>query len=102
MLLNQIPYNYPNPFDAGEQTRFWLPLSDGGGAQVQIRIFDFAGQLVKDLYNGTVTTATVIEWNGTNNAGARVANGVYLAHVRLGAGGGVKEDIVKVAFRSKQ
>lgn len=101
-FVSGIPYNYPNPFDAGTNTRFWLPLSDGGGAQAQIRLFDFAGKPVKDLFSGAVTSATVIEWNGTNNSGERVANGVYLAHVRLSAGGRVKEDIVKVAFRSKQ
>jgi len=43
------------------------------------------GQLVRTLYSGEMPAGRFsIEWNGTNEAGERVASGVYLAVFKAG------------------
>ncbi|HEY3295941.1 MAG TPA: hypothetical protein VGL38_10920 [bacterium] len=105
-LGDSIVYNYPNPFsllpnEGGGMTRFSLPAT--GGAFVQIKIYDFSGQFVSTVFEGNLpSTGFEPVWRAQNDRGEQVASGVYLAHVRLKAGGQTKDQIVKVAFRNKR
>jgi hypothetical protein len=94
-----VPFTWPNPFDPGEVTHFVIPI-EGGGAEVQIKVYSFSGEFVRSVYEGWYMPPTDIVWNGTNENGGQVANGVYLAHVRLSASGQTRDDILKVAFRN--
>lgn len=102
VIETETAYNYPNPFEYGEETHFVVPISGGGvGSFVRINIYDFAGQHVRKVFEGTWMNIEPV-WDGRNEDGEFVANGVYLAQVVTQAGGQTKEDIVKVAFKNKK
>jgi len=102
VIETETAYNYPNPFEYGEETHFVVPIMGGGvGSFVRINIYDFAGQHVRKVFEGTWMNVEPI-WDGRNDDGEFVANGVYLAQVVTQAGGQTKEDIVKVAFKNKK
>jgi hypothetical protein len=69
-----ISQNYPNPFNPSTSIRFSVPRA----GQLQLLVFNSAGQLVKTLADGTTApgnfTAT---WNGTDNHGVAAPSGVY-------------------------
>ncbi|MBU1076100.1 MAG: hypothetical protein KKH98_02325, partial [Spirochaetes bacterium] len=51
------------------------------------KIFTLTGELVKTLSDGQTfsgTTRHILQWNGKNDAGVEVVNGVYLIHVKGG------------------
>jgi len=72
----------PNPFVARAALDFALP----GQGLVRLEVFDVRGRLVKTLEDGVLPAGRhTRSWDGTNLAGGRAANGVYL--VRLSAPG---------------
>ena len=73
----------PNPFNPMTTIRFDMPQA---GA-VELAIYDVRGRLVKSLSRGETWDIGrhEVRWNGTNDAGQRVASGVYL--VRFVSGG---------------
>jgi hypothetical protein len=69
--LNQ---NYPNPFNPTTQIQFSLPKN----TDVKIAIYNMMGQRVKMLIDQPLNAGLhTLSWDGTNNAGLTVANGVY-------------------------
>lgn len=101
IIETESAFNYPNPFEFGGETRFRIPVTGTLGVSVQIKVYDFAGQFVANVYDGPYAGGDPI-WNGRNENGETIANGVYLAHVITSAGGKTREDIVKVAFKNKK
>ena len=93
--------NYPNPFGIDDEfTRFVFLLEQNG--DVELRIFTLLGELVwsaeetglpPGLYDG------LIKWDGYNNVGNLVLNGVYIAVLKVNyTSGGSKTFKRKVAF----
>lgn len=75
--------NYPNPFNAGTSLIFGLPSSQN----VRIRVFDARGGLVATLLEGPMDGGFhPVDWDGTNDAGAAVASGIYFARLESGSG----------------
>ncbi len=78
--------NYPNPFNPDT----WIPYQLTRSADVVISIYSSTGQLVKTLNLGYkpagryATRAAAAYWDGKNEAGQRVASGIY--YYRLSAG----------------
>jgi hypothetical protein len=77
--------NYPNPFGITEKETKFVFFAQGSGT-VEIKIYTLLGGLVwssdvnvqgQQLYDG------LISWNGLNNAGNEVLNGVYLAVIKI-------------------
>jgi hypothetical protein len=69
--------NYPNPFD--RETVFYF-RTNGVPNEAKIEIFTVGGKLIKSLHNaGDGRTV----WDGTDDLGQRVANGVYLARLAV-------------------
>jgi hypothetical protein len=83
--------NYPNPFNPVTTIRFTVGTNqatianggestfDGSTVQTSLRVYNIRGQLVKilvdeELYPGSYEAI----WDGTDDAGDRVASGVYL------------------------
>ena len=71
--------NYPNPFNP----ETWIPYHLANDTDVEIRIYDTRGSLVRSLelghqragiYTGRGRAAY---WDGRNDVGERVANGIY-------------------------
>jgi hypothetical protein len=75
----------PNP--ARGNTRISFALREPG--VVDLAIYDVAGRFVASVYRGEAPSGeTVLQWNGFDDAGGRVASGVYF--VRLATAGGVR------------
>jgi hypothetical protein len=85
--------NYPNPFCAGqEETRVRYILTED--SDVSIHVYTLTGNLVwemtlpagKEGGKGQPTGYTnEILWDGRNNAGMTVANGMYLMEIKAGS-----------------
>ncbi len=82
----KVHQNYPNPFNP----ETWIPYQLASDSEVTIRIYSSAGQLIRILdlgYKGTglyLTKDTAAYWDGTNEAGERVSNGIYFYNVKAG------------------
>ncbi len=79
----QLGQNYPNPFNPTTTIKYAVP-NEG---LVQLKIYNTAGQLVKTLVDEIKPPGNYSAiWDGSNEADAQVASGVYL--YKLTAGGG--------------
>jgi len=80
--------NYPNPFDDRIGTDFTFIISQE--AEIEIKIYTVDGRLIKRLSHITAHPGfNRIHWNGLDEQGDRLANGVYLykiiARTRFGS-----------------
>jgi hypothetical protein len=78
-----LSQNYPNPFNPTTTITYTLAER----ADVSLRIYNVAGQLIRTLVNetgspGEVHTAT---WDGRNDAGQSVSSGVYFYRLTAGS-----------------
>ena len=77
-------YNYPDPFRSNTAFTFRRTAVGGAGepVNVKIKVFTLSGRLIKTiLAYGLTETFVKIEWNGLDEDGNRLANGVYLYEV---------------------
>ncbi len=66
--------NYPNPFNPSTAIRFELSKTEN----VKLDIYNVKGQLVKTLVNGMRNQGQhKVTWNGSDNTGKTVTNGIY-------------------------
>ena len=77
-----IYQNYPNPFSFSTMISFNLTADLHESAQ--IRIYNIKGQLIKTLSPQIGKSAGIhkIEWNGTDNQGIQVSNGIYFYRIQ--------------------
>lgn len=74
--LNQ---NYPNPFNPSTTIEYSVQTTDN----IQIKIYNSLGQLVKTLVNETKTPGEYSSiWNGKDDNGSLVASGTYFYQVQ--------------------
>ena len=70
-------YNYPNPFK--DRTAFTFQHNYSGTINTSIKIYTVSGRLIKEINRQNIPDKfVVIDWNGTDQDGERLANGVYL------------------------
>jgi len=75
----QIHPNVPNPFNPS--TTIGFEVSPAGG--VDVDVFSPAGAKVRTLVHESLDAGThEVRWDGRDDAGRRVASGVYIARVR--------------------
>jgi hypothetical protein len=80
-LVFALNQPYPNPLASGAQIRYALPQA----AQVELRIYDVAGTLVRRLVDGNQLAGyRSAYWNGCDDRGRTVAPGVYYCRFRAG------------------
>ena len=77
-----LDQNYPNPFNPETTIEFGLAAE----ADVQLVIYDLAGQVIRTLISGEQMQAGhhSAAWDGNNSAGAKVGSGVYLYRLTAG------------------
>lgn len=69
----------PNPTYGQTEFRFSLPAD----SNAQLSLYDLRGHLVRNLYSGwTSTEPTVATWDGTDDGGRKVAQGMYVARLK--------------------
>jgi hypothetical protein len=82
-------YSYPLPFSpSSEAVRIHFSTA-GKTTPVTIRLFDFAMQPVKTLLRDAVRSGSIEHdeiWDGRDDRGRRVANGIYFYRVELDGG----------------
>jgi len=80
--VSRLYQNYPNPFNPTTAIRFSLPEA----AQVKLTVYDISGREVRNLVSGSLQAGVHdIQWNATNNNGARVASGIYIYRLQAGS-----------------
>ena len=68
-------FNFPNPFS--DQTKFTFELSSN--AQLSISIYTIGGKKIKQINNRSYQQGFhQINWDGRNQFGSLIANGVYI------------------------
>ncbi len=72
--------NYPNPFSQNTEIKFTLPSA----SYVTLTVFDVAGNKVKELYNGNVSSGEhTVSWDGKDATGIKVGSGSYLYELKV-------------------
>ena len=94
-LLNV--YNYPNPFSSSTNFTFVLLASDNV-QNCRIKIYTVAGRLVKEISTFARVGFNRIFWDGRDNDGDVMANGVYLYKIILDDGSKSTTQIQKMAI----
>jgi len=76
----QLYQNYPNPFNGGTKIRFDIP----GKCRTKLVIYNLLGQTVTTLIDNTFEAGRFeVAWEGLDDRGNRVANGVYFARLQI-------------------
>lgn len=77
-------YAYPNPFSPSlhDLVRIKYELKESG--TVNIRVFDFGMNLVREIENDTFSAGTYeAVWDGVDNSGRKVANAPYIYIIEM-------------------
>ncbi len=90
---------YPNPFHPTVNTpltiKYKIPSTVVDSVDVDIKIFNLAGELVKDTLGESDTKKDGgyeyrATWDATNEDNVKVADGIYLCYIKMG-----KQEIIK-------
>ncbi|MBK9272198.1 MAG: type IX secretion system sortase PorU [Saprospiraceae bacterium] len=83
-ILDRV-LNYPNPFNAWTRFQFETNVS-GLGMLITVPIYSITGKMVKTIEKQIQLTGyryEELEWDGTDDLGTPLANGVYLYQIRV-------------------
>ena len=76
----KLDQNYPNPFNPSTTISFKTAQT----ANVQLTVYDVLGRRVKVLLNDMIPQGRHnIRWNGTNDMGNSVVNGIYICRMTI-------------------
>jgi len=91
----RLEQNYPNPFNSATVIKYHLP--DQG--KVTIEIFDILGRIILTLMNEKqMKGEKTVSWNGRDEQGQNVGNGIYFCQVRFDAGDKVYQQMKKMVL----
>ncbi|MGH7456095.1 MAG: FlgD immunoglobulin-like domain containing protein, partial [bacterium] len=77
--------NYPNPFNPATLIRYQIPAHTAKPLQVQLRIFNTLGQLVRTLVESKPDVGFYeVIWDGKDNSGQLLPSGVYFYRLMAG------------------
>lgn len=82
VFATSLSQNLPNPFSLNTQIEFSVKAAN---QPVKLSIFNIKGQVVKVLFNGIAKSENnLVEWNGKDQTGKQVANGIYYYRLENG------------------
>lgn len=77
----ELKQNHPNPFNPNTRISFTIPEAE----HVQLQIFNVNGRKVRTLVDGSLEAGEhTYEWDSTDDAGRKVATGVYFYRLTAG------------------
>jgi hypothetical protein len=88
--------NYPNPFNP----ETWIPYQLATDAEVQVKIYDISGTLVRQLGIGHQPAGSYVNreraayWNGRDENGEQVSSGLYFYQMRAGEFAATKRMVI--------
>ncbi len=84
--------NYPNPFNPSTTITFCLKKSE----YATLDIYNVRGQLVKNLFNGTVSAddEKTVNWDGRDESGKETGSGIYYYRLKHGSTSEMKKMIL--------
>ncbi len=86
-----LDQNYPNPFNPTTTIRFALPEA----SDVLLEIYNVTGQKVRTLLNSNMTAGVhTLQWDATNERGAKVSSGIYIYRINAGTHQAMKKMIL--------
>ena len=79
--VSSLGENFPNPFNPGTEIPF--ELAARGDAVVELRVYNAAGQMVRELLDRAMSPGRhVVSWDGRDESGRLVGSGVYYYRLR--------------------
>ncbi|HVP07865.1 MAG TPA: T9SS type A sorting domain-containing protein [Candidatus Acidoferrum sp.] len=76
-----LSQNYPNPFNPNTIIKFDIPVN----SKVNLTVYNVLGQRVKTLVDQDLTAKHYeVDWDGTSDAGVKVASGIYFYKIEAG------------------
>jgi hypothetical protein len=76
-----LSQNYPNPFNPTTAIQFQVPKT----SDIALKIYDMLGQEIKTLFAGQVEPGKyTVNWDGLNDAGAKMSSGSYIYRMIAG------------------
>lgn len=81
-LAYELENAYPNPFNSSTTIKFSIPQDE----RVRLEIYNIKGQLINSVIDSNDMKSGTYEatWDGTDNTGNKVADGIYLAKLTTG------------------
>ena len=73
--------NHPNPFNPNTYIKY---NAGDNSISVMLTIYSVKGKLIKNLVQTYQKGQQKIQWNGKNEAGTRVASGIYVYQLKAG------------------
>ncbi len=90
-LSYSLYQNYPNPFNPTTNIKYTIPK----GAYVKLVVYNILGKQIKTLVSTEQNAGThIVQWNGTNDYGSKVASGIYFYRITAGDFVNVKKMIL--------
>ena len=95
--VNAVLQNYPNPFNP----ETWIPFQLAEDANVCIKIHSHTGQIVRIIDLGYrhagffISKLNAAYWDGNNEAGEKVASGIYFYTIQAGDFTATKKMVVE-------
>lgn len=78
-LRTELRQNFPNPFNISTTVPFYLETS----SRVRLAVYNIKGQLVKELFTGTLEKGhSKVIWNGRDYGNRTVASGIYFVKMK--------------------
>jgi hypothetical protein len=90
-------FNYPNPMRSDTYFTFNLFAADAPES-CRIKIYTVAGRLIKDISSPARVGFNRIYWDGSDNDGEFMANGIYLYKLILEGSGKTETSVQKLAI----
>ena len=72
-----LSQHYPNPFANSLEIRFNTKFT----SKITVNVYDVSGRVMKNVYNGSVDGCNTLTWQGDDNHGRQVPEGIYFIRV---------------------
>jgi serine protease len=90
-IEHQLVSNFPNPFNPSTTIAYQLPAA----TEVSLKVYDISGKTIMTLINQTKEAGYYqVNWDGTDQAGQKVAAGMYFARLQTGE----QSSVVKMVY----